>query len=162
MTYHIVVAGCPSCGNVIEAEKAREWGGCHCGFPYSDMDLWEKSMEKTGKKDDKYKDRDDVFFTAFAKPIDLIIKVSTKGGRKYGQYNFMDLDKPIKRCTAALSRHVRKHFEGEFINKEDFGLPHLAHAAWCCLALMFFILRDGKEETYINDLLEPEEPVNDE
>ena len=66
-------------------------------------------------------------------------KVAGFGGVKYERYNFA---KGYKWSLSydALHRHLMAFWGGENTDEES-GLPHLAHAAWHCLALMTFSLR---------------------
>ena len=61
------------------------------------------------------------------------------GGVKYARYNFA---KGYKWSLSydALQRHLMAFWGGEDIDTES-GLPHVAHAAWHCLALLTFSLR---------------------
>lgn len=61
------------------------------------------------------------------------------GGRKYERYNF---SKGYKWSLSydALQRHLMAFWSGENFDSES-KLPHLAHAAWHCLALLTFVMR---------------------
>lgn len=51
-------------------------------------------------------------------------------------------------CFDALQRHALAFWGGEDLDPES-GLPHLAHAAWHCLALLAFSARDlGTDDRY--------------
>lgn len=62
------------------------------------------------------------------------------GNDKYERYNFA---KGYKWSLSydALQRHLMAFWNGQN-NDEESGLPHLAHAAWHCLALLTFSLRN--------------------
>ena len=66
-------------------------------------------------------------------------KVAGFGGEKYARYNFV---KGYKWSLSydAMQRHLMAFWGGENMDPES-GLPHLAHAAWHCLALMTFMMR---------------------
>ena len=66
-------------------------------------------------------------------------EVAGFGGIKYERYNFV---KGYKWSLSydALQRHLMQFWSGETIDPES-GLPHLASAAWHCLALLTFSLR---------------------
>lgn len=66
-------------------------------------------------------------------------KVAGFGGIKYERYNF---SKGYKWSLSydALQRHLMAFWGGEDLDDES-KLPHLAHAAWHCLALLTFSLR---------------------
>lgn len=66
-------------------------------------------------------------------------KIAGYGGVKYERYNFA---KGYKWSLGydALQRHLMAFWGGEN-NDPESGLPHMAHAAWHCLALVTFSLR---------------------
>lgn len=65
-----------------------------------------------------------------------VAKVAGFGGRKYARYNFMKgYDWSLS--YDAMQRHLLAFWAGEDADPES-GLPHLAHAAWHCLALLHF------------------------
>lgn len=71
------------------------------------------------------------------------------GGVKYERYNFA---KGYKWSLSfdALQRHLLAFWGGENVDPES-GLPHLAHAAWHCLALLTFSLRGrGTDDRFPN------------
>jgi hypothetical protein len=61
------------------------------------------------------------------------------GGIKYERYNFA---KGYKWSLSydAMQRHLMLFWNGQD-NDDESGLPHLAHAAWHCLALLTFSFR---------------------
>jgi Domain of unknown function (DUF5664) len=65
-----------------------------------------------------------------------VAEVAGYGGQKYARYNFL---KGYRWSLSydALQRHLHAFWGGEYIDEES-GLPHLAHAAWHCLALIAF------------------------
>lgn len=69
-------------------------------------------------------------------PLQSLVSVYTYGAGKYADRNW---EKGIKygRVFAAIMRHLWKWWAGEEVDEES-GLPHLAHAAWGCLALLEF------------------------
>lgn len=74
-------------------------------------------------------------------PVALIelAKVAGYGGKKYAQYNYIK-GMPYSWSYNALQRHLMAYWSGEDIDPES-GLPHLAHAAWHCLALLSYLER---------------------
>lgn len=65
-----------------------------------------------------------------------VAKVAGFGGQKYARYNFMrGYDWSLS--YDALQRHLNLFWAGEDADPES-NLPHLAHAAWHCLALLHF------------------------
>lgn len=74
-------------------------------------------------------------------PIALmeLARVAGYGGEKYARFNFLKgYDWSLN--LDALLRHVMAWNSGESVDPES-GLPHLAHAAWHCLALISFEAR---------------------
>jgi len=76
--------------------------------------------------------------------LEEVAKVLTAGAAKYSSRNW---EKGINysRLFASTLRHLSAFWQGEAINKEDFGLHHLAHAACCVLMLLHFELNDYSE-----------------
>jgi hypothetical protein len=69
-----------------------------------------------------------------------VAKVAGMGAIKYERYNFL---KGFRWSLAydADQRHLNLFWAGEDLDAES-GLPHVAHAAWQCLCLLSFLLRD--------------------
>lgn len=69
----------------------------------------------------------------------MVGEVAGYGEKKYERYNYV---KGYKWSLSydALQRHLMLFWGGEYLDTES-GLPHLAHAAWHCLALMTFHMR---------------------
>jgi len=63
--------------------------------------------------------------------------VYTYGMEKYAAHNWRK-GFPWSRIFAALMRHAWAFWRGEDIDPES-GLPHMAHAAWQCFALLEFM-----------------------
>ena len=85
-------------------------------------------------------------------PLSLIQvgRVAGYGGVKYARYNFA---KGYKWSLSydALQRHLMAFWGGENIDPES-DLPHVAHAAWHCLALLTFMLRNkGTDDRFPHD-----------
>jgi hypothetical protein len=98
----------------------------------------------TGVKHDDGKIRYDLL------PFDAlheVAKVYTEGAKKYDDRNW-ELGLDYGKVIAAALRHLTAFARGDSINKEDFGLHHLAHASWCCLALLAFELRGDKYKKF--------------
>lgn len=73
-------------------------------------------------------------------PLDLVehlVAVYTFGAEKYSENSWQNLPDGYRRYKAALFRHIVAFEKGETIDPES-GLPHLAHAAWNALALIYF------------------------
>lgn len=77
------------------------------------------------------------------------------GNKKYERYNFA---KGYKWSLSydAMQRHLMAFWNGEDRDLES-GLPHLAHAAWHCLALLTFTLRNrGTDDRFpVQDMQGP-------
>lgn len=89
-----------------------------------------------GRKDDIGKLRYDLV------PPDAlreVAKVYTFGAMKYGDRNW-EQGINYGRVYAAAQRHLQAWLGGEQDDAES-GLPHMAHAAWNCLALLAYELR---------------------
>ena len=65
-----------------------------------------------------------------------VAQVAGYGGRKYERLNYMK-GYAWSLSFDAMQRHLLHFWAGEDIDEES-GLPHLAHAAWHCLALLAF------------------------
>ena len=70
-------------------------------------------------------------------------KVATFGAKKYKNHNWRGAPTNEEYINALL-RHVMNWVNGED-NDVESGLPHLAHAAWNCLALLQLKM-DGRAE----------------
>lgn len=68
--------------------------------------------------------------------VEDIVKVYTFGAEKYGDENWRAGIK-WKRIIAAIFRHLTAFVLGEDIDKES-GLPHLSHAGWGILTLLWY------------------------
>lgn len=89
-----------------------------------------------GRKDDTGKLRFDLLPP---KALRALAEVYTVGAVKYGDRNWED-GLLWGRVYAAIQRHLWAFWGGEDLDPED-GLPHLAHAAWGCFALMEYAER---------------------
>jgi len=88
-----------------------------------------------GRKDDAGKPRPSLVLNSMARAIARVIDVAEYGARKYAPDNWLQVPDGIKRYTDAGLRHRQAHALGE-VNDPESGLPHLAHAAWCALAVL--------------------------
>lgn len=68
-----------------------------------------------------------------------VAKVAGFGAEKYDRYNFLK-GYPWSLSYDAMQRHLHAYWSGQVRDPES-GLPHLAHAAWHCLALLAFQVR---------------------
>lgn len=72
--------------------------------------------------------------------VQELVRVYDYGALKYADRNW---EKGMKwsRCFSALMRHSWAFWMGENLDPES-GLPHMAHAAFCCLALIRYVKRN--------------------
>lgn len=75
-----------------------------------------------------------------------IARIYTYGAQKYEDNNWLRSGMKWGRFFSAIMRHLWKWWGGEKLDKES-GLPHLAHAAWGCLALLQY----EKEKLGVDD-----------
>ena len=76
-----------------------------------------------------------------------IAKVAGFGAQKYERMNFMR-GYAWSLSYDAMQRHLHAFWNGEETDPES-GLPHLAHAAWHCCALLSFAQRNlGTDDRY--------------
>lgn len=66
--------------------------------------------------------------------LERLASVYTMGAKKYGDHNYRSGLK-WSRVFGAVMRHLWAFWRNEDLDKES-GLPHLAHAAWGCFALL--------------------------
>ncbi len=65
-----------------------------------------------------------------------LAKVGGMGAEKYDRSNYLKgYDWSL--CFDAMMRHALAFWSGEEVDPES-GIPHMAHAAWHCLALVSF------------------------
>lgn len=77
--------------------------------------------------------------------MEWIVKVYTYGVEKYNQPgSWMLLENGYQRYKAALLRHIVAYEKGE-VNDPESGLPHLAHAAWNAIAMLWFGLNNKEQ-----------------
>lgn len=69
----------------------------------------------------------------------VVARVAAFGSAKYERSNFLK-GYNWSLSFDALQRHLLAFWEGEDLDPES-GLPHTAHAAWHCLALISFMQR---------------------
>lgn len=83
----------------------------------------------------------------------MLGKVAGYGASKYGHNNYVK-GYPWHLSYAALQRHLMQFWSGADIDEES-GQPHLAHAAWHCLALLSFLMHgNGTDDRPINSIRE--------
>jgi hypothetical protein len=104
-------------------------------FVCADMRITEVTEEKSsGVKYDNDKLRYDLLDPEYTEGI---VKVLTLGAKKYAADNWKNVPDPKNRYYAALMRHIQDWRKGEILD-EEWGTPHLHHAACCLMFLSFF------------------------
>lgn len=74
--------------------------------------------------------------------LEEVVRIYEFGLRKYGLNTWQLVENPQDRYWSAIVRHLVAWKQGEQRDSES-GLHHLAHAAWGCLALMWFDRNGG-------------------
>lgn len=88
-----------------------------------------------GRKDDAGKPRPTLVMRTMANALQQVLAVAEYGARKYSPDNWLQVPDAAQRYTDAMLRHQQAHLRGEALDPES-GLPHMAHAAWCALAVL--------------------------
>lgn len=88
-----------------------------------------------GRKDDAGKPRPTLVMRTMANALQQVLAVAEYGARKYSPDNWLQVPDAVQRYTDAMLRHQQAHLRGEVRDPES-GLPHMAHAAWCALAVL--------------------------
>ena len=79
-----------------------------------------------------------------------VAKIYGFGAKKYSNHNWRK-GYNWGYSYGALRRHLRAFWEGEDDDPES-GLPHLAHAAWHCLALLTFMKEHPEKDDRFSTL----------
>ena len=74
--------------------------------------------------------------------MEEVVAVLTFGAKKYGAYNWKELDDMEDRTFAALMRHGVERKKGNIIDPET-GRHHLAHLICCALFHMWKDMQDA-------------------
>lgn len=96
-----------------------------------------------GRKDDAGKPRPTLVMRTMANALQQVLAVAEYGARKYSPDNWLQVPDAVQRYTDAMLRHQQAHLRGEVRDPES-GLPHMAHAAWCALAVLELGARGGE------------------
>lgn len=107
-----------------------------------------------GHKDDAGKPRPTLVLRSMANALQQVVQVAEYGAKKYSPDNWLQVPDAEQRYTDAMLRHQQAHLRGERVDPES-GLPHMAHAAWCALAVLELMLRGGST---LRDLLRESKP----
>lgn len=96
-----------------------------------------------GRKDDAGKPRPTLVMRTMANALQQVLQVAEYGAKKYSPDNWLQVPDASQRYTDAMLRHQQAHLRGEALDPES-GLPHMAHAAWCALAVLELGARGGE------------------
>ena len=102
-----------------------------------------KQGNPIGFKADQGKNRLGLVIGSMARAMEEIGRVATFGASKYTPDGWLHVDDGETRYKDALLRHLLATYRGEERDHES-GLQHLAHAAWCAIAVLDLHLRDRK------------------
>ena len=91
-----------------------------------------QTTSSPGRKDDAGKPR---WSLVPEQALEDVVKVLTYGARKYGDYNWREVDDGPRRYYDASMRHLMAYRQGHWTDDES-GLPHLAHAVASLLVVM--------------------------
>lgn len=87
------------------------------------------------------------------KSILEVAEVAEMGKSKYGDHNYR-AGYEWSKCYNALHRHLAAFWGGEDRDPES-GLPHVAHAAWHCLALLTFMREHPEYDDRYKPMMTP-------
>jgi len=120
-----------------------------CRYAHADLSLTPKeadpsgvSLNTPGAKADAGKLRPSLVLGGFAKALEAVVTVGTKGAAKYTDNGWKEVPNGFARYSDAQGRHELKRNKGE-THDADSGDLHLAHEAWNALAKLQLYL-DGK------------------
>lgn len=102
-----------------------------------------RDPHQPGAKLDAGKTRAGLAIGGFARALLAVGEVATFGASKYTAGGWVAVPEGIDRYTDAMYRHLLAEATGEKLDSES-GLEHAAHAAWCALARLDLMLRQGE------------------
>ena len=103
--------------------------------------------QESNHKDDKEKLKWHLLPLSLVKPV---VEIFQYGLQKYGvEGSWMKLDDGYTRYRDAFFRHLEAFESGQFRDSES-GFPHIQHCAWNAIAMMFFALKQEKNENTRN------------
>lgn len=108
-----------------------------------ECDPYGRKASTPGAKLDDGKTRMGLVVGGFARALKAVGEVGTFGAVKYSPDGWVDVPEGIERYTDAMYRHLLAEAAGERLDSES-GLEHAAHAAWCALARLDMMLRQGE------------------
>lgn len=106
----------------------------------TERDPYGLSQHAPGAKLDAGKPDCDLVFSGFRKALLEVAKVGTCGAEKYTANGWKRVPNGVRRYRSAAYRHL---LTSEFLD-EEWNLPHLAHAAWNCLAALELMMKRNR------------------
>lgn len=92
---------------------------------------------------DSGKNRLGLVLGGFSRAIEAVGMVGTFGAAKYSDNGWLEVPDGVRRYRDAMIRHQMADMRGE-VHDQESGLLHLAHAAWCSLAVLDLQLRSAE------------------
>lgn len=127
-------------GGTDDALRREGWDRPRAAPP--EHDPTGRAPSDPGAKLDGGKNRIGLMVAGFADALTAVAQVTTFGATKYTPGGWRTVPDGIDRYTDALYRHLLAHGRGEQLDP-DSGLPHLAQAAWNCLAVLQLSIDHG-------------------
>jgi len=93
-----------------------------------------------GVKHDQGKNELGLVLKDFARAFEQVGLVATFGAQKYARSNWLQVDEAERRYMDAMLRHLVEDLKGIELDEES-GTFHLAHAAWCLMAVLELRMR---------------------
>lgn len=112
----------------------------------TERDPYGTAANQPGAKLDAGKTRAGLVLGGFARALLEVSAVGTFGAKKYTPHGWVSVPNGIERYTDAMHRHLLAEATGERLDG-DSGLAHAAHAAWCALARLDLMLREGQAQS---------------
>lgn len=110
-----------------------------------ESDPYDLHPHTPGAKLDANKPNCDLVFSNLSNALLEVAKVGTAGALKYTDNGWESVPDGIRRYRSAIYRHL---LSSKFLDR-DSGMPHMAHAAWNCLAVLELLLRTENNNTGI-------------
>ena len=101
--------------------------------------FYANDLKIPGAKDDALKPNLDLVLGDFARALQAVGVVGTKGASKYSEHGWLSVEGGKRRYSSAMLRHYFLESEGEYVDKE-LKVPHAACVAWNALARLELIL----------------------
>mgnify|MGYP001390878719 CR=1 FL=1 len=118
----------------------------HSYYKQAELDPNGLNPHTPGAKLDLNKPNCDLVFGGFANALLEVAKVGTFGAQKYTDNGWKSVPNGVTRYRSAAYRHLLSQ---EYLDI-DSNLPHLAQAAWNCLAALELLIATKKVKEYDN------------